>query len=42
MKIELTSDEFKEALLPYLETFFTKPIKDIYDFYISFELLSYF
>lgn len=31
MKIELTSDELREALLPYLETFFTKPIKDIYD-----------
>lgn len=31
MKIELTSDELKEALLPYLETFFTKPIKDVYD-----------
>lgn len=31
MKIELTSDELREALLPYLENFFTKPIKDIYD-----------
>lgn len=31
MKIEITSDEVKEALLPYLEQFFTKPIKDIYD-----------